>query len=54
MEILTRMDKIVIVDYYHMTTMNENVNCMKLIYLLSTFSLNLKAPFVNITLPQIY
>ena len=27
-------DKVVIGDYYHMTTMNENVNWMKLTHLL--------------------
>ena len=32
-------------DYYHMTTINENMIWIKLIYLLSTFSLNFRAPF---------
>ena len=32
---LTRMDKAVIKDYCHMTTMDENVNWMKLTHLLS-------------------
>ena len=29
MQTLTRMNKVVIEDYYHMTTMDENVNWMK-------------------------
>ena len=45
METLTRMDKVVIKDYYHTTTMNENVNEMKLTHLLSKLSLNLRALF---------
>ena len=30
-----RMDKVVIKDYYHMTTMDENVNWMELTHMLS-------------------
>jgi len=37
MHIITRMDMVVIEDYYHMTTMDENMNSMKLKHLLSTF-----------------
>ena len=36
----TRMDKVVIDAYYHMTPMDENVNWMKLTTMLSNFSLN--------------
>ncbi len=39
------MDKVVIEDYYHMTTMDENVNWMKLAHLLSIFILNPRASF---------
>ena len=35
------MDKVVIEDYYYTTTMNENVDWMKLTNLLSCFSLSL-------------
>jgi hypothetical protein len=44
------MDKIVIEDYYHMTTMDENVNWMKLAHLLSNYSLNPKGPLLYIYL----
>jgi hypothetical protein len=37
MQTSTRMNKIVIEDYHHMTIMDENVNWMKLMNLLSTF-----------------
>ena len=43
------MDKVVIEDYYHMTTMDVNVNWMELTYLLSKFSLNPRAPFCTST-----
>ena len=39
MQTLTKMDRVVIEDYYHMTTMDENVNPMKQIHLLSNFPL---------------
>ena len=52
MQILTRMDKVVLKDYYHMTTMDENVNWLKLTHLLSIFSLNLKAPFCTLHVLQ--
>ena len=42
---LTRMDKAVINDYYHMTTMDESMNWMKLTHLMSTISPNLLVPF---------
>ena len=45
MQPLTRMNKVVIEDYYDMTTMNENVNWTKLTHVLSNFSPNLGAPF---------
>ena len=41
---------IVIEDYYHMTTIIENVNSMKLTHLLLIFPLNYKAPFVHLPL----
>ena len=47
MQTLTRMSKVVIEDYHHMTTMDEIVNWMKPIYLLSKTSLNLRAPFCS-------
>jgi hypothetical protein len=39
------MDKGVVKHHYYMTTMNENVNKMKLTHMLSKISLNLGAPF---------
>ena len=42
----------VIEDYYHITTMDEHVNWMKLTYLLSFFSINFGAPFVHLPLLQ--
>jgi hypothetical protein len=42
----------VIEDYYYMSTMNENMNWMKLTYMLSIISLNLWIPFCTSTLPQ--
>ena len=42
MQSIPSMDMIVIEDYYHMTTMGENVNWMNLAHLLSMFSLNLR------------
>ena len=50
MQIITRMDTVVIEDYYRMTTMDEKVNWMKVTYLLSTFLLNLVPPFVHLPL----
>jgi hypothetical protein len=43
----------VIGSYYQMTTMDEIINRMKLAHLLSIFSLNLRAPFVDLHLLQI-
>ena len=40
-----RMNEVVIEDYYHMTTIDENVNWMELAHLLSSFSLNPRVPF---------
>ena len=48
------MNKVVIKDYNHMTTMDENMNWMKVTHVLSNFSLNLRPPFVNLHLLQIY
>ena len=42
---LTRMDKVVIGDYYLMATMDGIINWMKLAHLLSIFSLNLTTLF---------
>ena len=36
-QILTRMDKVVIEKYYHMTTMDKHLKCMKLTHVLSKF-----------------
>ena len=41
MQALTRMDRVVIEDYYGMTTMDENVRGMKQTHLLSNCPLNL-------------
>ena len=41
--------KVVIKEYYHMKTMDENVNWTKLTHLLSSFFLNLRAPLCNST-----
>ena len=49
MQSIPSMDMIVIEDYYHMTTMDENVNWMNLAHLLSMFSLNMR-PFFYICL----
>ena len=40
---------VVITDYYHMTTVDENVNWMKITHILSTFTLNLRGPFCTST-----
>ena len=37
MQTLTRTNKVVVEDFYHLTTMNESVNRMKLTHLLLTF-----------------
>ena len=39
------MDKVVIGDYYHMTTMDENVNWITLTHLLSNCALDLRVLF---------
>ena len=36
------MDKVLIEEYYHMTTMDENVNCMKITSLGPIFESNSK------------
>lgn len=48
MQSLTRLDMVVIEDYYHMTTMNDNVSWMKLAHLLSIIPLTLVVPFVHL------
>ena len=45
LQTLTRMDKVVIKDYYNMTIINENVYWMKLAHLLLSFSQDLRVPF---------
>ena len=45
MQTLTRMDRVVIEDYYYTTIADENMNWMKLTHPLSSFPLNLRAPF---------
>ena len=37
MKVLARMDMVVIEDYYHMTTMDGNVNWMKLTIIVPSF-----------------
>ena len=46
------MDKVVIEDYYHMTTMDEVMIWMEFTQLLSIFSLTLGSPFVHLPLLQ--
>ena len=46
MKNLTRLDRVVIRDYYHMTTMDENMNWMKPTHLLAISSLNLRRPLL--------
>ena len=50
MQTLTRTRMVVIKE--HMTTMDENVNWMKLTHVLSMFSLNLGPLFVHLPLLQ--
>ena len=50
MQALTRMVTVVIEDYYHMTTRDENMNWMKLAHLLWVFSPNLRVIFCKSTL----
>ena len=45
-------DKVVIEDFYQMTTTYEYVNWMKLTHILLTFSLNPRAPFCTSTFPS--
>ena len=49
MQALTRTYMVVIEDFDHMAIMDENLNWTKLTYLLSKFSLNLKAFFCTST-----
>ena len=49
MQTPTRMDKVVIEDYYHMTVLNKNANWMELSHLLSILSLNPRAPSYTYT-----
>ena len=50
MQTSTRMDKVVIEHYYHMTTINENVHWIRLPHVLSRFSSKLQGPFLQIYL----
>ena len=52
MKTLTRINRVVIGDNYHMTTTNENVNWMTVTHLLSFlfFPLNLRTPLLYIYL----
>jgi hypothetical protein len=52
MQTLLGMDMAVIEDYYHMTIMDENMNWMKLTYLLSNFTLNPTTSFAHLRLFQ--
>ena len=45
MQSLTIMVKVVIKDCHHMTTMDENVNWIKITHLLLISFIKLKAPF---------
>ena len=49
MQTLTIMDMVAIGDYYHVTTMNEDMNWMKLTHHLSNFPLDLRAPVCTFT-----
>ena len=49
MQTPTIMNKVFIEDYYHMTKIDENVNWIKPMHLLSIVSLNLEAPFCAFT-----
>ena len=49
MQTPTRMDKVVIEDYYHMTTVNENLDWMKSTHMLSIFLYAVGPPFVTPT-----
>ena len=50
MPILTRRHMVVIEDYNHKKTMDENSKRMKLTHSLSMFSLNLGPPFCTSTI----
>ena len=52
MQTLTKFDKVVIEDYYHMTTMVKNVNWIKQTHLLLIFPLILRPLFVHLPLHQ--
>ena len=52
MKSLTRMNMVVIKDYYDMIPMDENVNWMTPTNLLSSFSLTLQLPCVH--LPKLH
>jgi hypothetical protein len=45
-----RMNRIVIGDYYHVTTMDESMYWMKLAHRQTNFSLTLRPPFVHLPL----
>jgi hypothetical protein len=49
MQTLTKTYMVVIEDFDLMTTMDENMNWMKLTHLLSMFALNLRAPYYTYT-----
>ena len=44
-ETLIRLDGVAVEDYYYTTIIDENVNWMQYTYLVSIFSLNIKALF---------
>ena len=48
MQTLTITDRVVIDDYYHMTTMDD-MNRIQLVNLFSFSSLKLRAPFCTVT-----
>ena len=46
------MDKVAILDYYHMAIVDENMNWMELAHLLSIYPETLGPPFVHLPLLQ--
>lgn len=52
MQTLTRLDRVVIEEYYHTATMDEEVKYMKLTHLLSSFTLEVRHPFLDLPLLQ--
>ena len=49
LQTLKRRNMVIVRNYVHTTTMDENTNWMKLTHLFSNFPLTLKAPFCTST-----